>query len=138
MPQDEASGHARIRRDGFVSGIARHNSLVRTAHYARYYQHGRHVAILAREFPKADRIVIHDRSRRTAVDESGAAKTLISERAGKSRRPGRDDFGYAHCGALEFVHELQQATVAGMRRGSALPLVKTAVLPVVVMKAAEI
>src|ERR1041385_8478715 len=121
-----------------MARIARHYSLVRPADHAAYYQHGRHVAILARQFRQARRIVINHCSRRTAVNEPGAAETLIRERAGESRGAGSDDFGYAQSRSLEFVHELQYAIIAGMRRGSAFPLVESAVLPIVVMQAAKL
>ena len=91
-----------------------------------------------RQLLQAGGIAIHNRAGRDAMDEVAATQSFVSKRTGKRRRARSDDFLHRNSAALKFTRQRQQPVVAAMRRWRQLRFRQAAILPVIVVQAAQL
>src|SRR5277367_212156 len=134
MPNDDASGDARVGRDGLVSRIAGDNSRPWVADHAGQHQYRRPIAVLFGKLRQARSIAIDHGARRYPVKEPGVAKALEGKRGGERWRSRSNHFGHGRSSAIGLFHDFHQVAVAVVRCGHPFALVRLPKVAVIVME----
>src|SRR5580658_512474 len=134
-PQHVASRHARIRRNGFMTRIARHAIRLWMAYHRRKDQ-GRRLKPIAWKLFQAAAVVVDNRSRRDAMHKRPVTKSRKPQRmrhGGCSRRDHFADLDPASPEKRDQFHQ-PRVTLASHRRRRWIRIMD---MPIVMMQAAK-